>query len=241
MNALNKLTSISRTTEVNSVVSRIIFEYEKTEWSSDTHLTGVFNLLKGKNEILTDSINRIKANSNLKEKDKIRDEKVRSVHYLILGFMHSPDLAIKSAAQEVYKMYEHFGLGIINQSYATASSLIHALLLEFSNASLQPSIVALPGLSQLIEELTTAQSEFDAASVIYDEEKAAEGTKENASKIKKEVLSLVNDKLVVYLRAMIQVDEAKYGELTRTIAQTIDDNNIAVNKRKKKAKPVVEQ
>ena len=155
--------------------------------------------------------------------------------------MHSPDLAIKSAAQEVYKMYEHFGLGIINQSYATESSLIKSLLLEFENTSLQPSIATLPGLSQLIAELTAAQSEFDAASNIYEEKKAAEGTKENASQIKKEILSIINEDLVVYLKAMIQVDEVKYGELTRTIAQIIGDNNVIVKKRQKKSEPIVEQ
>ncbi|MBU0474591.1 MAG: hypothetical protein KKF62_10540 [Bacteroidetes bacterium] len=239
MNPLNNLTSISRTTEVNAVAGRIIAEYEKTDWSSDTHLTGIFNLLKPKNEILTGAINRIKAESDLEEKDEIRDEKIRSVYYIILGFMHHPDLAIKTAAQEVDKVFEHFGLELINQSYATESSLVASLLIEFSNTSLQPSIAALPGLNQLIMELTAAQTEFEAASVNYEEEKAEEGTKENASAIKKEVVVIINEKLVVYLRAMIQVDETKYGELTRTTTQIIDDNNIIVKKRKKKPEPIV--
>ena len=50
---------------------------------------------------------------------------------------------------------------------------------------------------------------------------------------------IINDKLVVYLRAMIQVDESTYGDFTRTIAEIIDDNNEVVKKRRKK--PVAEE
>jgi hypothetical protein len=239
METFNRLMSVSRTTEVNAVAGRIIAEYEKNDWTSDTHLTGIFNLLKQSNTLLTSSINRIKAESDLEQKDEIRDDKIRSVYYLILGFTHHPDLAIKTAAEEVYKVFEHYGVDIVGKSYAIETSLIQSLLVEFAHPDLQPSISALPGLNQLIASLTTAQNEFEAASILYEEEKAAEGTKENASQIKKEVVVIINDKLVVYLRAMIQVDETKYGELTRTTAQIINDNNEIVKKRKKKPQPTI--
>lgn len=239
METFNRLMSVSRTTEVNAVAGRIIAEYEKDDWTSDTHLTGIFNLLKQSNTLLTSSINRIKAESDLEQKDEIRDDKIRSVYYLILGFTHHPDLTIKTAAEEVNSVFEHYGVDIVGKSYAIETSLIQSLLVEFANPDLQPSISALPGLNQLITSLTTAQNEFEAASILYEEEKAAEGTKENASQIKKEVVVIINDKLVIYLRAMIQVDETKYGKLTRTIAQLINDNNEIVKKRKKKPEPTV--
>ena len=96
----------------------------------------------------------------------------------------------------------------------------------------------MPGLTPLITELTNAQLDFKTASVAFDAERGEEGTKESATEIKLEVANIINGKIVVYLRAMIQVSEPTYGELTRTIAQTIDDNNEIVNKRKKKPEPV---
>ncbi len=237
MNAVNKLIAFSRTTEVNAVGSKITFEYDKNDWSSDAHLTTIFNLLKGKNAILTSAINRIKAESNLEAKDEVRDEKVRSIYYLIFGFTHHPDLEIKTAAIKLNSVFEHYGLEITGKSYAIESSLIESLLLEFEDANLQLPISKLPGLSVLITELTTAELEFKEASVDFEAEKAEDGIKESASKVKVEVLSIINEKIVIYLRAMIQVNEPTYGELTRTIAQIIDDNNIIVKKRMKKPTP----
>ncbi len=56
----------------------------------------------------------------------------------------------------------------------------------------------------------------------------------NATIIKKEVVTVINKKIVVYLRAMFQVNELTYGNFARTIAQIITDNNEAVKKRRKK-------
>lgn len=112
------------------------------------------------------------------------------------------------------------------------------MLEEFANPDIVTAIADLRGLSVLITELTVAQLEFREAAVAFEAEKAQEGTEESASKIKLEVVSIINEKIVIYLRAMIQVDEPTYGELTRTIAQIIEDNNVIVKKRKKKVEPV---
>jgi hypothetical protein len=58
--------------------------------------------------------------------------------------------------------------------------------------------------------------------------------------VKKEVLGIINDKIVVYLRAMEQVDPATYGAFTSTCAQMIADNNEQVKKRNKKPEPAPE-
>ena len=110
MEKLSKLISFSRATEVNTVGSKIIFEYEKNDWSSDAHLTSIFDLLKTKNDVLTGAINRIKAESDLEEKDLVRDEKVRAIYYLILGYTHYPDLTIKDAAVKIEAIFGHYGL-----------------------------------------------------------------------------------------------------------------------------------
>ena len=237
METLNKLNAGSRTTEVNAVSNDIIFEFDKNDWTADAHLTNIFNLLKAKNAILSRAINRIKAESALEEKDEVRDEKVRAVYYLIFGFMHHPDLEIKTAAKTLDNVFEHYGLEITGKSYSVESSLIDSLLLEFGDANLQLPISKLPGLSLLISELTGAQLEFQEASNDFDTERAEEGTQESATKVKKEVVGVINDKVVIYLRAMIQVNEPTYGELTRTIAQIIENNNIDVKMRRNKTEP----
>ncbi len=239
MSTLSNLFSVSRITEVNAVGGRIIFEYDKNDWSTDLHLTSIFDLLKAENAILTSAINRIKAESVLEEKDEIRDEKIRSIYYLIVGYTHHPDLVIKASAIKLNNIFEHYGLELTSRSYAIESSLIDSLLEEFANPDIVTAIADLRGLSVLITELTAAQLEFREAAVAFEAEKAEEGTEESASKIKLEVVSIINEKIVIYLRAMIQVDEPTYGELTRTTAQIIEDNNMIVKKRRAKPEPIV--
>ncbi len=237
MGQFNKLSFNVRTTETNSVASWIIAEYEKVDLSSDTYLASIFEQLLPINTKLTVAINRIKAESNLEEKDELRDSKVRALNYLTLGFVHHPDVAISSAAKRINTVFEHYGIKIVNESYATESSLLESLLVEFGKEDLQASIALLPGLSKVIEELQAAQRAFEEAQLTFQTEKASEGTKESASKIMKEILVIINEKLVVYLRAMVMVDEEKYGKFVRTVAQIVEDMNVIIKMRKKTTVP----
>jgi hypothetical protein len=233
MSQISKLTTTVRTTEINSVANGILAEFSASNLSSDAHLTTILGLLQPINANLTEAINRIKAESNLEEKDELRDGKIKAINYLAMGFVYHPDLAISSAAKIISAVFEHYGTNIVNESYAIESSLIGSLLLEFSKAELQASIALLPGLSQIIDELRVAQAEFDQAQLAFQNEKANDGVKTSATDIKKEVLAIINEKLVVYLLAMQMVDEAKYGEFVRVVAQIINDMNVTIKKRKK--------
>jgi len=130
-------------------------------------------------------------------------------------------------------------MNLVNESYATESSLIDSLLLEFGKADLQASIALLPGLSQLIDELSTIEAEFEEAQLAFQTEKATNGNKESATEIKKELLTVINEKLVVYLRAMVMVDETKYGAFVGVVSQIIDDMNVIIKKRKKTVVPEI--
>lgn len=234
---LNKLILTSRTTEIDTVSGRIISEYEKNEFGSDEYLASVFGLLKAASDRLTTAVKRIKAESALEEKDEIRDSKVRALNYFVMGSRYNPDMQISGAAEAAGKIFDHYGMEVIKESYAVESSLIESLLEEFMKPEMQAQAALLPGLNRLLNDLRTAQTDFEAASLAYENEKAVEGNLENATEIKKEVVSLINDNIVVYLRAMCLSNEAKYGNFSRTVAQIIDDNNTTVKRRTGKQEP----
>ncbi len=231
---IEKLIAKSRTTEVDAVSMRIIGAYKKTALSSDAHLNTVMTSLETESARLTDAIKRAKAESELELKDEVRDDKVRGLYYLLTGYTHHPAPAVKTAAVKLENVFNNYGLSITGASYATESSLVASLLGDLAKPNLQPSIAALSGCAELIAELQAAEDDFEATRIAYEEEKAREGTLENATVIKKTVVTVINDQLVVYLRAMIQVDGETYGDFARTVAEIIDDNNVVVKKRKKK-------
>lgn len=238
---IEKLMTASRVTEVDAGSTRIIGAFHTTTLSSDPHLNGMFSNLVSRTTALTSAIRRSKAESVLENKDEDRDNKARSFNYLVLGYMHHPDPAVKTAAEAVNKVFDKYGLEMTGESYATESSLINSLLDDLSKPNLQDDIALLPGCAETISALQTAQDEFEAARIAYEQEKAQESTLANASEIKAEVLALINEKIVVYLRAMEVVDEPNYGALARTVATIIAENNETVKKRRKKDKePVTE-
>lgn len=231
---IENLRSVSRVTEVNAVSEQMLNLFSEENRTDDAFLTNQFALLKVKSSALTEAIRRTKAESELEELDEVCDDKTRAIHYLTLGFLHHPDDSVRTAAESVRNIFEKYGLEMISKSYAEQSTLTKSLLKDLEAEDIKKHIALLPGMPLLITQLKAGNEAFDRASAEYLSELVKEGQKENATQIKKEVIDIINNKLVVYLRAMIQVDEARYGELTRTIAESIDANNRMVKRRGKR-------
>ena len=151
--------------------------------------------------------------------------------------MYHPDAAIKTAAETIEKVLDNYGLDITGESYSTESSLILSLLEDLSKQKNQDAIAQLSGCAGVIASLQAAQSDFENTRIAYEEEKAWESTEKNATTIKKTVVGTINERIVVYLRAMEIVNEPMYGALARTVAEMIAENNEVVKKRRKKPEP----
>ena len=234
-----KLINYSRTTEVSAVADRITDAYKGTGLSTDAYLSGLMTGLEADQVLLTEAIKRMKAESELEAQDELRDTEIRSLYYLVLGLQHHPDVAIKAAAQKVFTVTEHYGLSVVNESYASESALVGSMLADLAKPEFQDPVAALSGCAESIAKLQTAEDNFDVARIAFEQERAQESTLENASVIKKRVVNLVNQKLVVYLLAMMEVNPETYDLFTRTVAQVIADNNTAVKKRRKDPVPAV--
>ncbi|WP_439183220.1 DUF6261 family protein [Carboxylicivirga taeanensis] len=229
---IEKLISKSRIGEVDNVARQIINAFNEGNWSADVHLSNTVNELKQESTALSSAIRRTRAESELEAKDEVRDAKIRAIYYLTQGFLHHPDVAVKTAAQVVSKVFDKYTLSLLSESYNQQSALTVSLLNELEADELKPHVAALPGLAVIIGELRVAQSDFEASQLAYLGDKAHEGTQLNATELKEQVVKIINNKLVVYLRAMVQVDEARYAGLGRLIQEIIDTNNRAVKKRR---------
>ena len=230
---IDKLISTSRVTEVNDVATRASGAFSASG-ITDPYLTTEFTSLDAANLKLSEVIKRSKAESDLMEKDGVRDDKDRALYYLINGFLYHPVKKMKEAAQSLMDVFNKYGLAVIGESYATESSLLTSMLLDFAKPEYADAIATLSGCADLIAQLQAAQTDFEQARIAYETDKAKEGMVENASAVKKEVLAIFNDKIVIYLRAMEQVNPGIYGVFASTIAQIIADNNEQVKKRQQK-------
>lgn len=230
---IHKIMSQTRTTELDTVASRILAAYLDSSLDNDEHLKGIMDILQPIAIKLNHAINRIKSRSEQEAFDDIRDDAVRSFYYLVSGSTYNPDKRIKDAAVKIMDILDRYGLKVVNKNYSTESSLLNSLLTELVKTEMQETLSLISGATQSFVALQNAQDHFETNYLVYEQNKAKEGTYATATSIKNDVMKLVNGKLVVYLKAMGVVDEVTYGSFVRTVAQIIDDNNEVVKKRAK--------
>ncbi|PCH67050.1 MAG: hypothetical protein COC06_11895 [Bacteroidales bacterium] len=76
------------------------------------------------------------------------------------------------------------------------------------------AIVNLQGVAETIAILDAVQQDFENLA--------------SASKLKKEAIAEINDKLIGYMNTMAKVNSATYEATAKTIAELIDKNNELV-------------
>ena len=231
------LISNSRNTEVDGTCTQIIQSYDGTTLNTDVRLEQIMNALKPKSALLSAAIGRIKEKSEQKGNDEIRDEKLTGLYYLLVSFSHHPDQQIRNAAHSLLVIFDHYGLAIKDESYTRESSLVHSMLDDFAKPKALANIALVPQCAEYIAALQLAEDNFDAIRLSYDEAVAEEGTLENASQMKREMVEAVNNQLVPYLNVMAQLDDTTYGAFARVVAEIISSNNEVVKKRRTKEEP----
>ena len=231
----------SRVTEIDGSTTRINNAYEGTSLNSDPNLEKIFSPLKNKSIALSEAIKRLKTKSVQETNDEKRDERISGLQFLLMSFSHHPDENIRNAAVHLLGIFEVYGMEMKNESYTTESSLIHSLLNDYSKPENQAQIAMVPQCAKYVEALRAAQSDFDNGQSSYDHARAQEGTLDNATILKKEVVAIINEQLVPYLNVMAQLDGVMYGEFSRTVKQIISENNEMVLRRRKKDEPEKEQ
>jgi hypothetical protein len=237
MSMIPYLMMTSRVTEVDGSTARIISAYQTSGLNADPNMEKIFGPLQEKSTLFSEAINRLKAKSEQQTNDEVRDEKIDGVYYLLVSFSHHPDEVIKNAALRLLGIFEEYGLAIKDEGYTTESSLVNSLLNDFSKPEQQADIALVPQCAGYIEALQTAQANFENNRIAYETALGEEGTLENATALKKEIVRIINGLLVPHLNVMSQLEERTYGAFARTVAEIIAGNNEVVKKRRNKEEP----
>jgi len=230
---IEKILAHSRTTETDVVTTRVVTTYNNSNLQKDSYLSSIFTSLNTVSVKLSEAVIRIKNESEVEDKDHTRDNNVRSFFYLITGFAHHPDEAIKTSAQILLNIFNNYGLEMINKSYGVETSLVNSLLIELDKPENAEYINLLSGAAESIAAIKSSQNDFETYYLNFEKEKAKASSVDSASQLKKEVLQIINGMLVPYLNGMVSVDKAKYGEFAQIINQIISNNNMNVKKRSK--------
>ena len=228
---INKIATNIRVTDAADIGGKLYGELD-TAPVDDPLLVVIKGEIQTVNTALTNALNEYKAMSVLEDLDTKRDNTYRAIMYLNKGYLLHPDATIRNAALEVEKVMERYGFELINQNYTTQSTLTEAFIRDMKETAMAAHVAVLPGLTNLVEQLGTVQEQFRASESTWHAAQNADDKTVSASTLKRELLKVVNDKLVVYLRAMMQMNPEPYNDISLSIANHINQANALVKRRK---------
>lgn len=226
--AMTKLFARIRATEADSASDALLRLYKAAGLENDSFLSVAFKELESLSARLTTAIKKDVANSRLDECDGARDEAVRNLGTLIQGYAVIPVPEKNEAAKRLDATFSKYGKKIVNESYASESSLIESLLEDLG--AFKSEMKILEGVETLVERLRHAQDEFNAANDAYTVAKSEKG--ENATEIKKALVAFINERLVPYLGAVRLAEP--YAKFASQVETEIKRVNNAADRRSKK-------
>ena len=147
---------------------------------------------------------------------------------MLNGYANMPTDDARQHTPPLKKVFDNYTFSITRENYESESSLIESLLADLSATALQVHITALPGVSEAIAAVRTAQTAFTTKQVAYLEALAKDKTLQSASVLKLALLTTINTKLIRYLDVMKDVDAAKYADFSTVVAQAVDEQNAVV-------------
>lgn len=232
MSLIKKIIPSSRNGDLSALLTLIIGAFAKNDWSTDTYLTSIIEVVNGYNSSLIEALNRLKVYSIMADKDYVRDMAIRSLFKLVDGYTYIPFAEIKEAALVVENVLQQYGLNIQNTDYSEESADIESLLNDLNKPEVLAAIAKMQGVAEIISKLRTAQSDFETVALQQAEGESAKKDLVTASKLKKEVIKEINDNMVGYLNTMAKVNPDTYKASALTIAELIDNNNELVKRRR---------
>lgn len=228
---IEKINSKSRNTEVHALSLLILAAFVASGVAADERLKAIIAKILAAVTALGLAIFRIKSESELKQLNSVRTAAVRSFHHILGGFVLSSDESVKTEAEKVQAVFNHYGLSMVGKSYGNETSLIISLLNDLSSNEMVARIAALPPLATALEQLKTAHDAFVASRLQYEKAKAKEGNNSTATVLNKEVRGLINNLLISELLSSSVLSGDSFVEFADEVNQLIKDSNVEVKKR----------
>ena len=231
---MKKVSSNLRVTEISTIANNLIRQYQwDTNISSDSFLEKTIDEMDELSGRLTIAIQRGTVKLGLDEADAVRDGVIRDLGTLIEGYTAIPFENQKDAAYAIKSIFDRYGKRIASEPFAVESSLIESMLVDFSTPVTLAAIKALPGVGELLAQLRLAQDKFNEAS---DKQTAANAADKppSATELKKDMLNLLNDRLIPYLNTMMMANPDVFGTFAKQAEVEIDRANATVAPRSPK-------
>ena len=226
-----KLKTAVRIIELGALVDTIIWDYNAdTKVQIDAFIKAVVAELKKINVVYTEAIMKDKTLSTLDKANTERDDAIRALQAVINGYALFPieskrllSIPLKAIIDKYIKG------GIISANYMSKSKMIESMMVDFAADNLAES-KELEGVGEAIAAVRAAQDSF--MSKKDDFITATTNKTAPASSYKKPIMTLINNKLVPYLDAMVIAENEDCLSFANKISEEIARMNETIDRRK---------
>lgn len=233
---MDKLNTNVRITEIGDVANRLAELYKKTtDLHEEKFLKNTFEAIETQGKAITEAVKRNNVISLLEEADAKRDNTIRVLSKLLVGYENIPVSTLKSHGQKLATIFKKYGVKITDENYSSESNLIDSLLNDFAASDVQASITALAGVTEAIADLRNAQEEFASVRSHYEQALSEKQSTATASTLRRPLMELINKKLIPYLVAMQIAEPQKYGTFISNATKIIESVNEVVKGRSKRS------
>lgn len=222
----------ARITEVDDASDQLINLYSKSrEIQKEEVLKTIIATMRKQSDDITEAIKRSRAESELEAVDIERDNAVRMLNNVIVGYKSMPNPDWAESGSRLAAVFDKYGLAIVSESYSNESSLIESLLFDLSNASLQADIDKLAGMRDCINNLRAAEDKFNGARETFNAANAEAKLATSASEIRRELLSTINGVFISYVKVLVMTNEKLYGSFALKVDDIITKINLSIASR----------
>lgn len=231
---MHKLRSVIRNTEVDGLSDTLIRLFKAdTKAQGDAFLKATMAQMETLSAQITTAIMQNRSLSTLEAADGVRDEAIRTLGTLLAAYAVFPIAEKKELAAPLKAVYEKYAkAGITSASYTSESSLVESLLEDFAAEDLAGNIKGLEGIAEAVASVRSAQDDFTRANDEYVKANANKGA--SASSYNKPIVSLINEKLIPYLEAMVIAGNENCLNFAKGVEAEISRANDMIAKRTKK-------
>ncbi|MFV0554458.1 MAG: hypothetical protein ACK5LR_07115 [Mangrovibacterium sp.] len=153
-------------------------------------------------------------------------------HRMISSFAAMSNLSAQPAAQKILAAIEPHQKKLASTvRQLTVNSIVSSMLSDLEQDGVKECTDSIMYASTILADLKVAQANFIASYADYRDLRSQQVEKANATMLRKELVSLINTELVVYLNAMVHEDAGTYGAFADAVASIIKSHRTALKAR----------
>jgi len=230
----SKIYHYCNVSEINTIASNLVNEFEKGDWSADLILTNFINLLSSENSILSKSIQSTKRGLHIKQLeilDDVADREFVCFKQFVWANTYLTDQTKADNAKYIWKIIDANNRNMHRLSYERQMALTHSLLKNLERPEVKAKVDSLIGVQKRITALKSSSKNFESLFRSEKEEMATEEDIIAPSTQKRIVRNIINKKLIPYLNNAVSVLPEQYETIAKVVENHIEGLNTKAKSR----------